>query len=103
MFDEYFNPPPIVVSPVQEADAPRAEVLADSPVSTSIDQDAPSQVFLHHKNMNILQSFLKSNLQIREGRPVIRFIKRTQLVLVIGKSLSRQHDKSKPVSYYLTD
>ncbi|GJV48294.1 hypothetical protein Tco_1438506 [Tanacetum coccineum] len=42
MFDEYFNPPPIVVSLVQEAVAPRAEVLADSPVSTSIDQDAPS-------------------------------------------------------------
>ncbi|GJS41285.1 retrovirus-related pol polyprotein from transposon TNT 1-94 [Tanacetum coccineum] len=42
MFDEYFNPPPIDVSPVQEAPAPRAEVLADSPVSTSIDQDAPS-------------------------------------------------------------
>ncbi|GJR12236.1 retrovirus-related pol polyprotein from transposon TNT 1-94 [Tanacetum coccineum] len=42
MFDEYFNPPLIVVSPVQEASAPRAEVLADSPVSTSIDQDAPS-------------------------------------------------------------
>ncbi|GJZ43283.1 retrovirus-related pol polyprotein from transposon TNT 1-94 [Tanacetum coccineum] len=32
MFDEYFNPPPIDVSPVQEAPAPRAEVLADSPV-----------------------------------------------------------------------
>ncbi|GJV75171.1 retrovirus-related pol polyprotein from transposon TNT 1-94 [Tanacetum coccineum] len=42
MFNEYFNPPTIVVSPVQEASAPRAEVLADSPVSTSIDQDAPS-------------------------------------------------------------
>ncbi|GKC94735.1 retrovirus-related pol polyprotein from transposon TNT 1-94, partial [Tanacetum coccineum] len=42
MFDEYFNPLPIVVSLVQEAAAPRAEVLADSPVSTSIDQDAPS-------------------------------------------------------------
>ncbi|GKE75622.1 retrovirus-related pol polyprotein from transposon TNT 1-94 [Tanacetum coccineum] len=41
MFDEYFNPPPIAVSPVQEAAAPRAEVLADSLVSTSIDQDAP--------------------------------------------------------------
>ncbi|GJS83099.1 hypothetical protein Tco_0749640 [Tanacetum coccineum] len=36
MFDEYFNPPTIAVSPVQEAVAPRAEVLADSPVSTSI-------------------------------------------------------------------
>ncbi|GJT35747.1 retrovirus-related pol polyprotein from transposon TNT 1-94 [Tanacetum coccineum] len=41
MFDEYFNPPPIVVSPVQEAAALRAEVLANSPMSTSIDQDAP--------------------------------------------------------------
>ncbi|GJW85254.1 hypothetical protein Tco_0158399 [Tanacetum coccineum] len=40
MFDEYFNPPPIAVSPVQEAAAPRAKVLADSPVSTSIDHDA---------------------------------------------------------------
>ncbi|GJY57472.1 retrovirus-related pol polyprotein from transposon TNT 1-94 [Tanacetum coccineum] len=42
MFDEYFNPPTIVVSPVQEAVAPRAEVLADSPVLTSIDPIAPS-------------------------------------------------------------
>ncbi|GKA97476.1 retrovirus-related pol polyprotein from transposon TNT 1-94 [Tanacetum coccineum] len=42
MFDEYFNPPSIAVSPVQEAAAPRAVVLADSLVSTSIDQDAPS-------------------------------------------------------------
>ncbi|GJU16446.1 retrovirus-related pol polyprotein from transposon TNT 1-94 [Tanacetum coccineum] len=42
MFDEYFNPPTIAVSPVPEAAAPRVEVLADSPVSTSIDQDAPS-------------------------------------------------------------
>ncbi|GJZ31094.1 integrase, catalytic region, zinc finger, CCHC-type containing protein [Tanacetum coccineum] len=42
MFDEYFNPPPAVVSPVQETPAPRAEVLAGSPMSTSIDQDAPS-------------------------------------------------------------
>nr|GEY46359.1 hypothetical protein [Tanacetum cinerariifolium] len=42
MFDEYFNPPSIVVSPVQEAAAPRAMVLADSPVSTSIDQDTSS-------------------------------------------------------------
>ncbi|GKE60565.1 hypothetical protein Tco_1510932, partial [Tanacetum coccineum] len=42
MFDEYFNPPSIAVTPVQEAPAPRAMVLADSQVSTSIDQDAPS-------------------------------------------------------------
>ncbi|GJW13475.1 retrovirus-related pol polyprotein from transposon TNT 1-94 [Tanacetum coccineum] len=42
MFDEYFNPPTIVVSLVPKAAALRAGVLADSPVSTSIDQDAPS-------------------------------------------------------------
>ncbi|GKD19092.1 hypothetical protein Tco_1208250, partial [Tanacetum coccineum] len=42
MFDEYFNPPSIAVTLVQDVVAPRAVVLADSPVSTSIDQDAPS-------------------------------------------------------------
>ncbi|GJU38219.1 retrovirus-related pol polyprotein from transposon TNT 1-94 [Tanacetum coccineum] len=42
MFDEYFNPPTIAVSPVLETAAPRAEVLADSYVSISINQDAPS-------------------------------------------------------------
>nr|GEU48957.1 ribonuclease H-like domain-containing protein [Tanacetum cinerariifolium] len=42
MFDEYFNPPTIVVSPVQEAIASRANILANFPVSTSIDQDDPS-------------------------------------------------------------
>ncbi|GJR00774.1 retrovirus-related pol polyprotein from transposon TNT 1-94 [Tanacetum coccineum] len=42
MFDEYFNPPTIVVSPVPVAAAPRAVDIADSSVSTSIDQDAPS-------------------------------------------------------------
>ncbi|GJV44051.1 retrovirus-related pol polyprotein from transposon TNT 1-94 [Tanacetum coccineum] len=42
MFDEYFNPPTIDVSPVPVADAPRAVDIVDSPVSTSIDQDAPS-------------------------------------------------------------
>ncbi|GKA69062.1 retrovirus-related pol polyprotein from transposon TNT 1-94 [Tanacetum coccineum] len=42
MFDEYYNPPTIAVSPVQEVAALRAEVLADSRVSNSIDQDAPS-------------------------------------------------------------
>ncbi|GKE02316.1 hypothetical protein Tco_1390299, partial [Tanacetum coccineum] len=42
MFDEYFNPSSIAVTPVQEAAAARAVVLADSTVSTSIDQDASS-------------------------------------------------------------
>ncbi|GJV66575.1 hypothetical protein Tco_1482084 [Tanacetum coccineum] len=42
MFDEYFTPPSIAVSPVQEAAALRAVVLTDSLVSTSIDQDSLS-------------------------------------------------------------
>ncbi|GKC48548.1 hypothetical protein Tco_1071293 [Tanacetum coccineum] len=42
MFDEYFTPLSIVVSPVQEATTLRAVVLVDSPISNSIDQDAPS-------------------------------------------------------------
>nr|GEV42281.1 integrase, catalytic region, zinc finger, CCHC-type, peptidase aspartic, catalytic [Tanacetum cinerariifolium] len=42
MFDKYFNPPAIVVFLVSVANAPRAVELADSPVYTSIDQDAPS-------------------------------------------------------------
>ncbi|GJZ96020.1 retrovirus-related pol polyprotein from transposon TNT 1-94, partial [Tanacetum coccineum] len=42
MFDEYFTPSPIAVTSVQEVAAPRVMVLADSPVSTSIEQDAPS-------------------------------------------------------------
>nr|GEX01259.1 hypothetical protein [Tanacetum cinerariifolium] len=41
MFNEYFNPPTIVVSPIPIAVVSRAVDLAYSPVSTSIDQDAP--------------------------------------------------------------
>ncbi|GJZ79209.1 integrase, catalytic region, zinc finger, CCHC-type containing protein [Tanacetum coccineum] len=51
MFDEYFTPPSIAVSPVQEAAAPRAVVLADSPVSTSIDQ------MLHQQGIDFEESF----------------------------------------------
>ncbi|GJU86454.1 retrovirus-related pol polyprotein from transposon TNT 1-94 [Tanacetum coccineum] len=42
MFDEYFTPLSIAISSVQEATAPRVVVLADSHVTTSIDQDALS-------------------------------------------------------------
>ncbi|GJV70702.1 hypothetical protein Tco_1490697 [Tanacetum coccineum] len=41
MFDEYFNTPPSVVSPVHVAAAPRPADLTSSPSSTSIDQVAP--------------------------------------------------------------
>nr|GEY42237.1 retrovirus-related Pol polyprotein from transposon 17.6 [Tanacetum cinerariifolium] len=42
LFDEYFNPTTISVSTVLVSAAPRAVEIADSPVSTSIGQDAPS-------------------------------------------------------------
>ncbi|GKB89061.1 hypothetical protein Tco_0961333 [Tanacetum coccineum] len=41
MFDEFFNPPPSVVSPIPVVDAPRPIDPTGSPVSTSINQDAP--------------------------------------------------------------
>ncbi|GJT61448.1 retrovirus-related pol polyprotein from transposon TNT 1-94 [Tanacetum coccineum] len=46
LFGEYFNPPTIDVSTVPVADALRAVEIADSPVSVSIDQDAPSSSIL---------------------------------------------------------
>ncbi|GKD45461.1 retrovirus-related pol polyprotein from transposon TNT 1-94, partial [Tanacetum coccineum] len=42
MFDEYFNPITIVISPVPVAAEPRTVDIADSLVSTLIDLDAPS-------------------------------------------------------------
>ncbi|GKE25788.1 retrovirus-related pol polyprotein from transposon TNT 1-94 [Tanacetum coccineum] len=42
MFDEFFNPPPSVVSPVPAATAQRPADPTGSPVLTSIEQDAPS-------------------------------------------------------------
>ncbi|GJR65118.1 hypothetical protein Tco_0011183 [Tanacetum coccineum] len=66
MFDEYFNPPTIFVSPVLKAAAPRAEVLADSPVLTSIDQDAPSISIpssQEHEHSPIISQGSSSNLR----------------------------------------
>ncbi|GKC68069.1 hypothetical protein Tco_1100667, partial [Tanacetum coccineum] len=42
IFDEYFNPPPSVVSLIPAAAAPRPVEPAGLPSSTSIDQAAPS-------------------------------------------------------------
>ncbi|GJZ54645.1 retrovirus-related pol polyprotein from transposon TNT 1-94 [Tanacetum coccineum] len=42
MFDDYFNPPPSAISPVQVAATPRAVDIAGSSSSTTIDLDAPS-------------------------------------------------------------
>nr|GEV36594.1 hypothetical protein [Tanacetum cinerariifolium] len=73
MFDEYFNPPTIVVFLVQEAAVPRVELLADSPVQEEgIDFEesfAPVarieaiRIFIAnaaHKNMTIYQMDVKT-------------------------------------------
>ncbi|GKB84908.1 retrovirus-related pol polyprotein from transposon TNT 1-94 [Tanacetum coccineum] len=64
MFDEYFTPPSIAITLVQESAAPRAVVLADSPMSTSIYQDAPSSSTLstqeQEQSPNISQGFEES-------------------------------------------
>nr|GEY01146.1 uncharacterized mitochondrial protein AtMg00810-like [Tanacetum cinerariifolium] len=60
MFDEYFTLPSIAFFLVQEAVALRAVVLAESLVSTFIDQDAPSTTNATHKNMTIYQMDVKT-------------------------------------------
>nr|GEX16978.1 uncharacterized mitochondrial protein AtMg00810-like [Tanacetum cinerariifolium] len=60
VFNEYFNPPTIVVSPVPMADVPRVIDIGNSPMSTSIDQDAPSTTNAANKNMTIVQIDVKT-------------------------------------------
>nr|GEX31382.1 retrovirus-related Pol polyprotein from transposon TNT 1-94 [Tanacetum cinerariifolium] len=57
MFDEYFNPLTIAISLVQEAAVLRDKVLADSPMSISINQDAPSTRFRQEEGINFEESF----------------------------------------------
>ncbi|GJZ85032.1 retrovirus-related pol polyprotein from transposon TNT 1-94 [Tanacetum coccineum] len=59
MFDEYFNPSTIAVSLIPVAAALRVVDIADSPVSTSIDQDAPSTQEQEH-SLIISQGFEES-------------------------------------------
>nr|GEV56128.1 Gag-Pol polyprotein [Tanacetum cinerariifolium] len=78
MFNEYFTPPSIDVSPVQEAAALRAVVLAKFHLSTSIDQNAPSistpSTQEQEQSLNISQDtpmVEKSNLdEDLQGKPV---------------------------------
>ncbi|GKE40156.1 retrovirus-related pol polyprotein from transposon TNT 1-94 [Tanacetum coccineum] len=58
MFDEYFNPPPSAISLVQVVDTLRAVDIADSPVSTLINQDTPSTKIL------LAQSSPESNFRL---------------------------------------
>ncbi|GKD65910.1 hypothetical protein Tco_1308018 [Tanacetum coccineum] len=62
MFDEYFNPPTIVVSPVPEAAAPRAEVLADYPDEWSkFVTDVKLVKDLHTTNVDQLHAHLQQH------------------------------------------
>nr|GEW48027.1 putative ribonuclease H-like domain-containing protein [Tanacetum cinerariifolium] len=79
MFDEYFNPPTIVVSPVPVAAAPRAVDLADSPVQeeginleesfTPVARIEAIRIFVAnatHKNMTIFRMDVKTTFLNRE-------------------------------------
>ncbi|GJX39276.1 reverse transcriptase domain-containing protein [Tanacetum coccineum] len=67
LFDEYFNPPPRAVSPDPVAvAAPRAVDPADSPSSTTIDQDVPLLV-LHQQ---IRKFNLKSLIKLTKNHPL---------------------------------
>ncbi|GJS29636.1 hypothetical protein Tco_0490256 [Tanacetum coccineum] len=60
LFDEYFNPPPRVVSPDPVAvAAPRVVDPADSPSSTTIDQDVPLLVLHQQIRKFNLKSLIK--------------------------------------------
>ncbi|GKB81575.1 hypothetical protein Tco_0948470, partial [Tanacetum coccineum] len=59
MFDEYFTPTPIAITPVQEVIALRAVDLADYPVQLPLTRMLHHQVLHQHKNKNNLQKFLK--------------------------------------------
>ncbi|GJZ63411.1 hypothetical protein Tco_0619832 [Tanacetum coccineum] len=67
LFDEYFNPPPRTVSPdLVAVAAPRAVDPADSPSSTTIDQDVPLLV-LHQQ---IRKFNLKSLIKLTKNHPL---------------------------------
>nr|GEU71680.1 hypothetical protein [Tanacetum cinerariifolium] len=83
MFDEYFNPPSIAVSPVPVAAAPIAADLADSPVSTSIDQNYPSTK--HQSDTKVFTMTMEillepiSNKLLVDGNPVKKILLKLNL------------------------
>ncbi|GKB18013.1 retrovirus-related pol polyprotein from transposon TNT 1-94 [Tanacetum coccineum] len=90
MFDEYFNPPTTAVSLVQEATALRAKVLADSPVSTSIDQDAPSTNSTSHgssSNVRQLHTLLEHIGRWTKDHPIANMISDPSHFISIRKQL----------------
>ncbi|GJU63238.1 retrovirus-related pol polyprotein from transposon TNT 1-94 [Tanacetum coccineum] len=86
MFDEYFNPPSSVVSPILVVAAPRTIDIAGSPSSTTIDQDAPSSSLHQLTNKHNPQSSHKSSHSPLEV--ISKWTKDYPLANVIG-NLSR--------------
>ncbi|GJS93633.1 retrovirus-related pol polyprotein from transposon TNT 1-94 [Tanacetum coccineum] len=87
LFDVYFNPPPHAVSPdLVAVAAPRAVDPADSPSSTTIDQDVPLLVLYQQ----IRKFNLKSLIKVCDGIPkrsamFLKFMKDI-MVVSIGRS-----------------
>nr|GEX32042.1 integrase, catalytic region, zinc finger, CCHC-type, peptidase aspartic, catalytic [Tanacetum cinerariifolium] len=73
MFDEYFNPPSSVVSPVLVVAAPKAVDIAGSPSSTTIDQDAPSSNNQQQQSSIISQ---ESSLNVQSSHSPLELIGR---------------------------
>ncbi|GKB03956.1 retrovirus-related pol polyprotein from transposon TNT 1-94 [Tanacetum coccineum] len=92
MFDEYFNPLTIAVSLVPVAAAPRAVDLADSPMSTSIDQDDPSTIYESLYEDSTSQG---SSSNVRPIRTHIRSLGRWTLVILLSNVI---RDPSRSVS-----
>ncbi|GJS12082.1 hypothetical protein Tco_0368878 [Tanacetum coccineum] len=66
MFDEYFNPPQNVVSPVLVVAAPRLADPTGTPLSTSIEQDAPAastSSTIHETHSQVISEGVEEQLQ----------------------------------------
>nr|GEW64256.1 hypothetical protein [Tanacetum cinerariifolium] len=90
MFDEYFNPPTIVVSLIPVDVAPRAVDLADSPVSTSIDQDTSSTNSTSHgssSNVRSIHTLFESLGRWTKYHPIANVIDNPSRSISIRKQL----------------
>nr|GEU48828.1 proton-dependent oligopeptide transporter family [Tanacetum cinerariifolium] len=75
MFNEYFNPPSIDVTRVQEAAAPRVAVLADSLMSTSIDQGySINKYSINTRTRKISKIFSRSSSNIRQTHTLFKHL-----------------------------
>nr|GEU62208.1 retrovirus-related Pol polyprotein from transposon TNT 1-94 [Tanacetum cinerariifolium]GEV47955.1 retrovirus-related Pol polyprotein from transposon TNT 1-94 [Tanacetum cinerariifolium] len=107
MFDEYLNAPTIVVVPVPVAAAPRAVDIADSAVSTSIDQDAPSTSILSTQekehSLFISQGVEESPKTPHfHDDPFMNLFVKTQLPHTVFELISR-YTKDNPIANVIGD